>query len=446
MKTAGQSTIAAIATPPGQGGIAVVRLSGPRALSIAIRVFAPLGKSARLDDRCVVSGRLVQAGKRVDQVLAVYFKAPRSYTGEEMVEISCHGGSFLAGKTLALLLDAGAMPAGPGEFTRRAFLNGKIDLVQAEAVADLVRADSDRACRMAMTALDGTLSDEINALKNILTEMTALVEANIDFSEEAIDLIEVKAMKERLSSVKTKVRELVDSYRTGRIVSEGLKVAIIGPPNAGKSSLFNALCGKERVIVDKHPGTTRDTVEESVMIAGQKITFIDTAGIRRKGSRVEKMGMALSEKAAQNSDAVIIVLDGTSRTNAELLPLFMPLAGERGMVVMNKCDLKTASTAADGLPASAKTGRGIEKIKESLLKTAGNSGETGLIANERQRSLLVLALKHLDACTALLEKKAGEELLALEFKGALSALGKITGAVTDDDILNHIFSRFCIGK
>jgi tRNA modification GTPase len=440
------TTIAAVATPPGLGGIAVVRVSGPRALEIAMRVFAPLGKSARLDDRRVVSGRLLQDGKRVDQVLAVYFKAPRSYTGEEMVEISCHGGSFLAGKTLALLLDAGAAPAGPGEFTRRAFLNGKIDLVQAEAVADLVRADSDRACRMAMTALDGALSSEINTMKKDLTEMIALVEANIDFSEEAIDLINAETMKKRLEAAASHLQALVDSYREGRIAREGLKVAIIGPPNAGKSSLFNALCGKERVIVDKHPGTTRDTVEESIMVSGQKITFIDTAGIRKKGSRVEKMGMALSKKAAQNADAVIIVLDGTSRTDKKSLPLFMPLAKGRGMVVTNKCDLKTASTLADGLPVSAKTGRGIERIKESLLKTAGNSGETGLISNERQRALLVRARKNLEAALELLEKKAGEELLAVELKGALACLGKITGEVTDDDILNHIFSRFCIGK
>ncbi|MFH0921709.1 MAG: tRNA uridine-5-carboxymethylaminomethyl(34) synthesis GTPase MnmE, partial [Fibrobacterota bacterium] len=309
MKTPLSDTIAAAATPPGEGGLAVIRISGRNATEIAARVFKPARPGAGFQHQRAVLGRLLDNAGDIDTALALFFSSPRSYTGEDTVELSLHGGPILVRRTLEALRKAGARPAEPGEFTRRAFLNGKMDLVQAESVASLIRAETESAQRAAQTQLEGGLSRSYRELRETLMTQLALVETNIDFAEEDVSVLDRAAMAVNLKNTDVRMEALLASYETGRLIVDGAHVAIVGPPNAGKSSLMNALCEKERVIVDAHPGTTRDLVEETMALGGMKVTLMDTAGLRKGRSRVESKGIERAQKAAAEADLALIVLD-----------------------------------------------------------------------------------------------------------------------------------------
>ena len=346
-------------------------------------------------------------------------------------------------------MNAGARPAGPGEFTRRAFLNGKIDLIQAESVADLIRADTEKSYCIALNQLSGRLSERFLSLKNELKDILSLIEANIDFAEEDIELFEPAKLQKRIEKIVKKINEMVESYKQGRLITQGIRVAIIGPPNAGKSSLFNAFCEKERVIVDEHPGTTRDTIEEAISIKGQKVTFIDTAGIRKSRNKLESKGITLAQKAAQNSDLALVVFDASVKTSKNTIQLFKDIPTQKKIFLLNKCDLKSNTTLKDSIKTSTKDLTGIQDVKNAILnclRSKRSEGDVAIISRERQKDILLEVLKNLKQCLNLLKSGGGEELLSIELNAALSSVGKITGEVTDDDILNHIFNNFCIGK
>ncbi|HCC28734.1 MAG TPA: tRNA uridine-5-carboxymethylaminomethyl(34) synthesis GTPase MnmE, partial [Marinilabiliales bacterium] len=304
-------TIVAAATAHGHAGIAVVRISGNKALDLARKIFGSVNKNACpvLKHGRVFPGAIYWKGQLVDRVLGTVFKAPRSYTGEDTFEISCHGNPLVVEKVLRCAIESGARPANPGEFTRRAFLNNKMDLVQAEAVAHLIHADSDQAYRIALDHLQGTLSQRYTLLKEKLTSLLCGIEAAIDFPEEEVPLFNPASGKKEFAFIKGIISAMIASYQTGKKIAQGVRVAIIGPPNAGKSSLFNALCEKERVIVHEHPGTTRDTVEETITIEGMKITLIDTAGIWKSSNPVEARGIARAKDAAKRADLSLVVFD-----------------------------------------------------------------------------------------------------------------------------------------
>ena len=446
------TTIAAISTPPGQGGIAVIRISGENALPIAQKGFAPAKPGERLENRRVTYGRLGQADTLIDMVMAVYLKGPHTFTGEDTVEISVHGGPVVSRKALQLLLDCGAAPARPGEFTQRAFLNGKMDLVQAEAVGELIRADSDRAHRIALHQLTGQLSARLEEIKTGLRDALALFESSIDFVQEDVELFDPGTMIKKLERLEESTEQLVKSYEAGKIITRGLRVALIGPPNAGKSSLFNALCERERVIVSHHPGTTRDTVEETITVSGQKITLIDTAGIRKGKNSVEKIGVSLSEKAAATADLVILVFDGSRPLTEADRRTFERVAGKHYFRVMNKADLNGKTGKGESgqpIQISALHHTGIDSVKKQILQyfeEKNHSGEDGIITNERQRDALKKTARQIHRTLQLFKDNSGEELLAMEIRHALTAVGEITGEVTTEQVLNHVFGTFCIGK
>jgi tRNA modification GTPase len=444
-----RQTIAAVSTPPGQGGIAVIRVSGPDAKSVIGKVFEPAGPARAFKDRRMLYGRVRRGTGVLDRAMAVFLKGPATYTGEDTAEIHCHGGGFVARAVLSAVLDAGAMPAAPGEFTRRAFLNGKMDLVQAEAVAGLIRADTERYYRMALAQLSGALSDRFRALKNEIVGLLTLAEANIDFAEEDVSVFDPRAAAAGVRAIIRRMDGMLLSYRRGRLISHGIRVAIVGPPNAGKSSLFNALCEKERVIVDEHPGTTRDLVEETIAVAGQKITLIDTAGMRRSGSRVESKGIALAARAAGQADITLVVLDGSIRTPRRTLEMFEALAAPGKRFVLNKADLPQKTSMKKALRTSAKKMTGIRALKGRILRTFNldaSEGANEALSSERQVRSLRAARNALGQCLSILASGPAEELLAVELRSAVSHLGSITGEVTDDDVLNRIFENFCIGK
>lgn len=446
------TTIAALATPSGEGGIAVLRISGREATVIAARIFKPLGAKQNLSPREAVFGKIEHHGLFIDQGIALYFKAPLSYTGEDTVEISCHGGRYVAKKLLEAALNAGAQPAEPGEFTRRAFLNDKIDLIQAEAVANLIHADTEAAHRLARRQLSGALSGHFQALKDELKEILTLLEANIDFAEEEIELFDRKALRKRIDGVRARITEMAATYERGRLLSGGIRIAIAGPPNAGKSSLFNALCEAERVIVDKHPGTTRDLIEETVTIKDRKVTLIDTAGIRRGKSRVESLGIRLSRQAVRDADLALLVFDATKMPSKPMLNKFLLLPCRRKIVVLNKADLNKRISRLKGIETllvSAKKGQGLTQLKEAILDQVDGkeSGQEDMVlTSERQKKGLLCAAQSLEKAANLLSNNGGEELLSVDIRSSLQAIAGVTGEVTDDDILNNIFKHFCIGK
>ena len=346
------------------------------------------------------------------------------------------------------VLDAGAAPAPPGEFTRRAFLNNKMDLVQAEAVAHLIHADSDQAYRIALDHLQGTLSQRYTLLKEKLTSLLCGIEAAIDFPEEEVPLFNPASGKKELAFIKGIISAMIASYQTGKKIAQGVRVAIIGPPNAGKSSLFNALCEKERVIVHEHPGTTRDTVEETITIEGMKITLIDTAGIWKSSNPVEARGIARAKDAAKRADLSLVVFDAGKPCAKNEAGLFSAISTSERIVVCNKADLKHVRTC-HGLLVSAKTGQGITRLKKMIMSrivARTSDGAQEILVSERQRDILTAMAAHIDSCMSLAKNQGGEELYAFELRQALNLLGRITGDVSDDDILNTIFNTFCIGK
>ena len=432
-----RDTIAAIATPQGRGGIGVVRVSGGRVPDIARSVIGPLPE-ARRAHVCVFRDA---RGERIDEGVALYFQAPRSYTGEEVLELQGHGGPMVMQILLAACLDAGARLAEPGEFTRRAFLEGKLDLAQAEAVADLIDAASQEAARSAQRSLSGEFSAAVQAVTVRLTDLRAVTEAMLDFPEEEVDSVHRDDASARLAEIRRMLEGLLARSRQGSMLRAGVHVVIAGAPNVGKSSLLNRVVGEERAIVTPIAGTTRDSLREPADIEGVPFVFIDTAGLRASGDEIERLGMARTRQELGQADVVLAV----SEAGRERLPAGELRAGARRLDVFNKSDLAPGFVAADALVVSAKTGAGIESLRHAILEVAGWSltGESVFLARERHVRALEDASVHL--CRA--HSEVGHaEFFAEELRLAQKALGSITGEVSADDLLGEIFSRFCIGK
>jgi len=433
-----RDTIAAIATPAGRGGIGVVRISGPKVPGIAAAVLGRLP-----EPRLAAFGAFRDRnGDTVDEGLALYFPAPHSYTGEPVLELQGHGGPMVMQALLAACLDAGARLAEPGEFTRRAFLEGKLDLAQAEAVADLIDAASREAARSALRSLSGEFSAAIATLQARLVELRALTEAMLDFPEEEVDNLHREDASLRLAEVRQALEEVLTKSRQGSLLRSGIHVVLAGRPNVGKSSLLNRLAGEERAIVTPIPGTTRDALREAIQIEGVPLVVVDTAGLRESRDELERLGMQRTQQELERADLVLAVFDA-SRGHDELRDL--PPATAR-IDVYNKIDLATGFSAPSGaLAVSAKTGEGLEALRRRILQDAGwsSSGEPVFLARERHLRALEQARSHLAAAGGESQRW---EFFAEELRLAHAALGSITGEFSADDLLGEIFARFCIGK
>jgi len=448
-------TIAAISTPPGRGGIGIVRLSGPDAPSIAaqlVQLRQPLEHSrARLADVLDPTGG--ECG-RIDEAVVAWFAAPNSYTAEDVVEIAAHGSPVVLELLLRRALDLGARLAEPGEFTQRAFLAGRIDLTQAEAVRDLIEAQTLTQARQAASQMGGALSRRAGPVKLSLVELIALLEAGIDFAEDDIDVTPAAEIASRIAEITLPLKALEASFARGRIVHDGLTMAIVGRPNAGKSSLFNRLVQRERAIVTAQPGTTRDLVTERISLEGIPLELVDTAGLREGLEEAEQLGIARSREALADAALVLVVLDATQPLNEEEHRLLRAVAGRPALVAINKSDLAHASSPAselDEIPAlktSALTGEGIPELRERILAlaTGGASAEPGLLTSLRHHQAITAALAALSDAAQANSGAIPHEMILLDLYRALSALDSLTGQTTSDDILNLIFSTFCIGK
>lgn len=448
-----EDTIAALATPPGEAAIGIVRMSGPRALDIAREIFRSPGGGG-LKPRRVHYGFIVdpRTGQRVDEVLLTAMEAPRTYTRQDVAEINCHGGTAPLRRVLELVIARGARLAEPGEFTKRAFLGGRIDLSQAEAVLDLIRAKGELAEKLALEQLRGTLSRKINALREKLLGICAHLEAWIDFPEEEIEPRALDELKSGCEGALREIEALAGSFDEGRYIREGLRTAIVGKPNVGKSSLLNALLERDRAIVTEMPGTTRDVIEEHLSIDGLPVRIMDTAGIREAHDMAEEEGVRRSMRAMDDADLVLGVLDASQPLGAEDMMLVEKLRESKAVLVLNKCDLPRMMGDVSGfgikhVSLSAKTGHGIDGLKEAVFASSpgATAAEGVLVANLRHRKALEAAGKALGEGISALGA-APLEITAMELREALDRLGEIVGAVTTEDILERIFSEFCIGK
>ena len=433
-------TIAAVATPAGRGGIGIVRVSGPRVQTIARSVIGRVPES-----RTAVHCSFQDAqGERVDEGIALYFRAPHSYTGDDVLELQGHGGPIVTHAVLSAVLDAGARLAGPGEFTRRAFLNGKLDLAQAEAVADLIDAASREAARSAMRSLGGEFSAAIAGLVTGLTELRALTEAMLDFPDEEVDALHREDASRRLGQLRAGLENVMAKSRQGSLLRTGIHAVLAGRPNVGKSSLLNRLAGAERAIVTAVPGTTRDALREAIQIEGVPIVVVDTAGLRESQDEVEQLGMERTRQEMERADVVLVILEA-GKLEAPQGPL--PEAAVR-LNVVNKIDLVPGDVAGrrgDAVFVSAKTGAGIDALRVAVLEAAGwtSRGESVFLARERHLRALGAARAHLQSAAS---QVAQWEFFAEELRLAQVALGEISGRISADDLLGEIFSRFCIGK
>jgi len=449
-------TIAAISTPPGRGGIGIVRLSGPQAASIAVqlvRLRHPLEHArARLAD-VADDGAAGETG-RIDEAVVTLFAAPNSYTSEDLVEIAAHGSPVVLELLLGRALGFGARLAEPGEFTQRAYLSGKLDLTQAEAVRDLIAAQTLTQARLAASQMGGALSRRVEPVKTALIELVALLEAGIDFAEDDIDVTPQAEIARCIGELMLPLAALEASFARGHIVHDGLTLAIVGRPNAGKSSLFNCLVQRDRAIVTATPGTTRDTVAERISLDGIPLELVDTAGLREAAEEVEQLGIARSREAMADAALVIVVLDATEPLNDEERRLLAAVENRPAVVVVNKSDLvETGRSLPDcgSLPVlatSALTGEGIHELRERilLLATGGAAAEPGMLTSLRHQQAVAAALAALADATESNASSIPHEMILLDLYRALTALDSLTGQTTPDDILNLIFSTFCIGK
>ena len=436
-------TIAAIATPPGEGAIAMVRISGPDAAPILARIFKSSVKTPA--PRQATFGKIHDGDEVLDQVLVTTFQAPASFTGEDMAEITCHGGILLAARILETVLRSGARAADAGEFSQRAFFNGKIDLTRAEAIMDIIRARTAPALRAAALQLEGRLGKEIMALRDTVLEVVAHIEAWIDFPEEGIDPATGRHLLAKINAALERTQRLLSTADEGRVLREGIRVAIVGLPNAGKSSLLNRLLGMDRAIVSEVPGTTRDTIEESACLRGILFRLTDTAGLRETNDPVEREGVARSGRAMESADLVLHIFDASATTPPAPL-------NDREILVANKCDLlPTESLKHTGaIAVSSLTGEGFDALLDAMTNANGSkhavTGDSLAAINARHKALLESAATSLRAAAELVQTSAPPELAAVELRSALDALGRIVGATDTEDILGEIFSRFCIGK
>ena len=462
-------TVAAIATPPGEGGICVIRISGEKATEVTDRGFRgrqPLKES--LSHTAHYGGFRDERGTILDYVVALVFRNPHSYTGEDTVEISCHGGYYVTKRILESLIRFGARLAEPGEFTKRAFLNGRLDLVQAEAVADLIRSRSDKAHQASLAQLEGLLSTKVVEVRDRLVQTMGLLELELDFAEDGYEFADKQRVANLLGESIQQINRLLSTYSVGKVYRNGVRVALVGSPNVGKSSLLNALLRQDRAIVTNIPGTTRDVIEESITIGGLLFSLSDTAGLRETTNPIEKEGVRRAEDKILNSDIVALILDGSrslQQSEPDLIDRTIKSVEARGVkciIAVNKIDIRpfVAEEFKDLEPViaghrmvgvSARTSEGIDKFEQALHETALTDGadmaeSNVLITNLRHYSALERARNSLLLSEKTVEAGISSEFIAVDLRSALDSLGEVTGAVTTEDILNTIFSKFCIGK
>jgi tRNA modification GTPase len=431
-----QDTIVAISTPPGRGGIGIVRLSGTGLVELTAPLLRVKGELHA--GRVRVGHVLDSEGAVLDQCVATYFRAPRSYTGEEVLELACHGAPVLLEAVLRACIARGARLAGPGEFTQRAFLNGRLDLAQAEAVRDLIDAQTVEQARVAAAQLGGSLARAIGPEKTRLIGLIAALEAGIDFAEDDLELMPAAAILKALAEISGPLERLAGTFAFGRVLREGFTLALVGAPNAGKSSLFNALLERERAIVTAEAGTTRDTLRERLAIGGVPVTLVDTAGLRdTPGGEAEALGIARTREVMAEADLVIVVSCDKAMDN-------VPGA----LLVRSKSDLLNTADAQSGteIRTSAKTGQGIAELRAAIKARLMGAGEGEMITNVRQHGALAAALAALTTAAAAIAHEVPHEMVLLDLYAALAALDELTGATGSEEILGRIFSEFCIGK
>ena len=454
-----RDTIVAISTPPGRGGIGIVRLSGAEARSIAellLRLRHPLAPA-----QARFGAVIDEAGETLDEAVVTFFAAPHSATGEDVVEIAAHGSPVLLERMVRLALGRGARLAEPGEFTQRAFLGGRIDLVQAEAVHDLIAAQTLQQARVAAAQMGGSVAEAVRPVKGALIQLLAELEAGIDFAEDDLDLLPESEIAGRMSTLHEGLSALAGTYRYGRILREGARLAIVGRPNAGKSSLFNALLGTERAIVTAQPGTTRDLVAERLSIEGVPVELVDTAGLRELPESAEadpeRAGIARSRAAMAEADLVLQVVDATAGLTLEDEQTAAALTGRATLLAWNKCDLAAAHRSpadaanrspADALRVSARTGEGLEALRAAIAEALGAQAETdtAVITNLRQATKLRESIAALERALTAVRLGTPHEFLILDLRAGLDALDALTGVTSTEDVLAVIFSSFCIGK
>lgn len=445
------STIVALSTPRGRGALAVIRLSGPLAINIATQM-ASLGE---IEPRKAKLVRITHGDQIVDEVILTCFLAPHSLTGEDVVEISCHGSPAVVRQIIDRTLALGAALAGPGEFTLRALSNGKINLAQAEAIRDLISAQTDAAAKQATRQLNGELSNALDPFKEKLVEVIVLLESALEFVEDDLPITSVSAVEETLASVISGVEKLSASFSAGRLLQDGVRVTIAGRPNVGKSSLFNSLVEHERAIVTEIPGTTRDTLSEAIDLGGIPVILTDTAGVRETTDGIETLGIERTQRAVGDADLVLVVLDGAEEVGPYDRELLDQTSNSRRLVVMNKCDLESFKAVSGclglgrAINVSARTGKGLDDLRAAMLESLNSAGieDQGLlITNVRHYDLLCRTKQELELAREAFRERYSEELVLVPLHNALKYLGQITGETTTEDILSEIFATFCIGK
>ena len=449
-----EDTIAAIATAYGEGGIGIIRISGEDSRDILRKIF-----TGKIESRRLSYGKIMDENEHIDEVLAVYMKGPKTYTGEDVVEINCHGSMVALRKTLALVLSKGARMAEPGEFTKRAFLNGRLDLSQAEAVIDVIKAKSDRSFDVAISQLEGSLSKRIEKIRQALLDLLVEVTVNIDYPDEDIEIMTYDKARDCLCNIRNMIGELLATSGSGRMIREGIRIAIVGKPNVGKSSLMNCLLRESRAIVTEIPGTTRDTIEEAVSIRNLPVYLIDTAGIRDTDDTVEKIGIEKTKEAFNNADYIILVVDGSRPLTSEDEEIISYVRGRRALVLLNKRDLGaevTVDVISEKLPdcdiieTALSKEEGLKEIEDNIesLVYGGliSQGESLMVNNVRHIDLL----KHADSAAgdalSLLEIMEPLDIVEIDIRNAYDFLGEIVGDTVSDEIINEVFARFCLGK
>ena len=455
------STIASISTAPGIGGIGIIRMSGEKTFEIIEKIFEAKTpqKIEDIKGYTIKYGNIVDGEEVIDEVLVSYFKAPKSYTTENMCEINSHGGNVIVRKILEICLKNGAELAEPGEFTKRAFLNGRIDLTQAESVIDVINAKSDKEAKSGIKQLEGFLSKEIKEIKQEILDVLVNVEVTIDYPEYDTPEVQENEMRTMLESVKNKLERLEKSFDNGKILKEGIKTAIIGKPNAGKASLLNAILKEDRAIVTDIAGTTRDTIEEFVTVNGIPLKLVDTAGIREASDEVEKIGVEKSIKQAEEADLIIAIFDSSTELTEEDLEILKLIENRQAIILLNKSDLNSIITENDErlknvtkniLKISALNKTGIEELYEKISEMFNlneiNFDNDILITNIRHKNIISHALESVKKANEALNLMMPIDIIAINIKDILDDLGEITGEVVTEDVINEIFSKFCLGK
>ena len=452
-------TIAAISTATGNGGIGIIRMSGKECFQILNKIFKPINANEEINGYTMKYGHIIDENNNIiDEVLVSYFKAPKSYTTENMCEINSHGGFIVERRILEECLKNGAIMAEPGEFTKRAFLNGRIDLIQAESVIDLINSKSEKEAKASISQLEGNLSKNINEIKENLLDLMADVEASIDYPEYDIEEVTNNKILSVINVIKIKLEKLSSSFKNGKVLREGIKTAIVGKPNAGKSSLLNNILNEERAIVSDKKGTTRDTIEEFVTINGISLKLIDTAGIRNTTDEIEKIGVEKSKKIIDDAELVIAIFDGSQTLENEDYEILNLIGNKNAILLVNKMDIVDGSLVInelqkynkDIIKISAKTGDGVEKLYDKIYEMYKindielDDGE--ILTNIRHKGQIDEAIKSINAVKDTIDNHMPVDIIEIYLKQVLADLGKITGDDISEDIINEIFSKFCLGK